>query len=103
MDIGRIEAAEASLNAFIEKRAREAKDGHSRVNAEAAAERMAAENRERRYREAVLHQRLEFHEEQIHRHTATFERLIRRHKSGLRLVEEALGLSITKETKGDAA
>ncbi len=93
MDLGRVEAIEADLDRFIERRAREAKDGHSRVNAEAAAERMAAESRNRRYRQAVLHQRLQFHEEQIHRHTATFERLIRRHKSGLRLVEEALGIA----------
>ncbi len=34
-DVGQIEAAEASLNAFIEKRARGAKSGRGRANEEA--------------------------------------------------------------------
>ncbi len=40
-----------------------------------------------------LLQRLDYHRSQLEAHTATFERLIRRHKSGLRLVEEALGIA----------
>ncbi len=35
MDIGRVEAVEADLNRFIERRAREAKDGRSTANEEA--------------------------------------------------------------------
>ncbi|MDP9487919.1 MAG: hypothetical protein M3Q49_19370 [Actinomycetota bacterium] len=41
MDIGRIEAAEASLNAFIEKRARGAKSGRDHANEEAERQRAA--------------------------------------------------------------
>jgi hypothetical protein len=34
IDVASIEAAEASIDAFIERRARNAKDGHSTANAE---------------------------------------------------------------------
>ncbi len=90
-DVASAEAIEAELDRFIERRAREAKDGHSRVNAEAAAERMAAASRARRYREAVLWQRLDYHRQQLDSHTRTFSRLLERHKGALRLVEAELG------------
>ncbi len=98
-EVAKVEAAEASIDAFIERRAHDM----SSANAEAALDRAQAESRRRRYREAVLRQRLEFHEEQLVRHTRTFERLLDRHRSGLRLCEEALGLPISEQTKGDAA
>ncbi len=98
-DVVRGEMAEKELDAFIERRAKQ----NDKANAEAAAERMASASRNRRYRQAVLHQRLQFHEEQIHRHTATFERLIRRHRVGLRLCQEALGLLITNDEGENAA
>ena len=53
-----------------------------------------------RHREAALRQRLEWHEEQLVRHTRTFEELLRRHRVGLRLCEEALGIA---GKEGDAA
>ena len=46
-----------------------------------------------RHREAALRQRLEWHEQQLERHAATFEELLRRHRVGIRLVEQALGMS----------
>ncbi len=36
MDVGRIEKIEADLDSFIERRARDSKDGRSRANAEEA-------------------------------------------------------------------
>ncbi len=39
MDLGRVEAIEADLDRFIERRAREARDGRSRANEEAAHQR----------------------------------------------------------------
>ncbi len=92
-DVASAEAIEAELDRFIERRAREAKDGHSRVNAEAAAERMATASRARRYREALLWQRLNFHRQQLEAHTRTFSRLLERHKGALRLVEAELGIT----------
>ncbi len=92
-EVANIEKVEADLDRFIERRAREAKDGHSRVNAEAAAERMAAESRARRYREALLRQKLDYHRQQLEAHTRTFSRLLERHKGALRLVEAELGIT----------
>ncbi len=92
-DVASAEAIEADLDRFIERRAREAKDGHSRVNAEAAAERMAGASRARRYREALLRQKLDYHRQQLEAHTRTFTRLLERHKGALRLVEAELGIT----------
>ena len=53
-----------------------------------------------RHREERLRERLRYHEAMLVRHTRTFEELLRRHRVGLRLCEQALG--ITNE-EGDAA
>ena len=43
-----------------------------------------------------LHDRLAWHRAQLERHTATFEKLLRRHRVGLRLCEEALGITTSE-------
>ncbi len=99
MDVARIEKAEAELSAFIDRRATQ----RDKANAEADLWAMSERRHRARLREERLRDRLAWHEEQLVRHTKTFEELMRRHRVGLRLCEEALGLSITEETKGDAA
>lgn len=91
------EAIESDLNKLIERRANDT----SRANAEDAAERLAARSRARRYREAVLLQKLDYHRAQLESHTRTFTRLLDRHKGALRLVEAELG--ITTNEGEDAA
>lgn len=49
-----------------------------------------------RHREAALRQRLAYHEEQLVRHTRTFEDLLRRHRCGIRLVQRELGITTTE-------
>ncbi len=88
-DVARTEAIEADLDRLIERRAKH----NEKANAEAAAERMAAASRARRYREAVLWQRLDYHRQQLDSHTRTFSRLLERHKGALRLVEAELGIT----------
>jgi hypothetical protein len=100
VDVGNVEKVEADLNRFIERRAREAKSGRDRVNDEAAWDRLRTEGRNRSYREAVLRQRLAYHEEQLARHTATFNRLIHKHRVGLHLCRQELGI---ESKEGDAA
>ncbi|MDP9481579.1 MAG: hypothetical protein M3R38_38940, partial [Actinomycetota bacterium] len=84
-----IEKVEAELNGFIERRAK----GSEQANTAAALERLQEERRQRRYREAVLRQRLDFHRQQLESHTRTFSRLLERHKGALRLVEAELGIT----------
>lgn len=91
------ELVEGDLDRLIERRANDM----NRANAEDAAEKLAARSRARRYREAVLWQKLEFHRLQLEAHSRTFSRLIDRHKGALRLVEAELG--ITTNEGEDAA
>ncbi len=88
-EVLRGEVVEGDIDRLIERR----DDGTNRANAEAAAERMAAASRARRYRDAVLWQRLDFHRQQLEAHTRTFSRLLERHKGALRLVERELGIN----------
>lgn len=92
-EVANLERIESDLDRLIERRATDT----NRANAEALAEKLARESRERKYREAVLWQRLDFHREQLVRHTRTFERLLERHKGALRLVETELGIPTTEE------
>ncbi len=96
-EVLRGELVEGDLDRLIERRATHM----NRANAEDAAEKLAARSRARRYREAVLWQKLDFHRAQLESHTATFSKLLDRHRTGLRLCEEALG--IDHQTEGDAA
>ena len=88
-EVTNIEKVEADLNRFIERRAK----GADHANEAAALERLQAESRARRYREAVLWQKLDFHRLQLETHTRTFTRLLERHKGALRLVEAELGIT----------
>ncbi len=97
-EMASLERIESDLDRLIERRA----DGTNRANAEAAAERLAADRRARRYREAVLRQKLDYHRGQLEAHTRTFSRLLERHKGALRLVEAELGITTADEGE-DAA
>ncbi len=92
-EVLRGEIVEGDLDRLIERR----NDGTNRANAEAALERAQAERRNRRYRDAVLWQRLDFHRQQLEAHTRTFTRLLERHKGALRIVEAELGITTTEE------
>ncbi|MDP9485583.1 MAG: hypothetical protein M3Q49_07305 [Actinomycetota bacterium] len=83
------EIVESDLNRLIERRAK----GSEQANEAAALERLQAESRERRYREAVLRQKLDYHRGQLEAHTRTFTRLLERHRGALRLVEAELGIT----------
>ncbi len=97
-EVLRGEAIESDLNKLIERRANDM----NRANAEDAAEKLAARSRARRYREAVLWQKLDFHRAQLESHSATFSKLIDRHRTGLRLCEEALGIDHEHDEEGAA-
>lgn len=96
-EVQRGEQVERDLDRLISRRA----EGTGHANAAAALERAQAESRARRYREAVLFQKLDHHRAMLDAHTRTFSRLLERHKGALRLCEEALGIDTT--TEGDAA
>jgi hypothetical protein len=98
-EVASVEKIEAGLNELIERRARGAKTGRERANAEADWDRMRAESRARRYRQAVLQQRADFHAAQIANHTETFTRLLERHTRALRACEEELGITTDEERK----
>lgn len=96
-DVTRGEIAEQQITAFIERRALKMNPEQRRVE-EDWMESTRAHNA--RLRTERLWQRLHFHQAQLEAHTRTFEALLRRHRVGLRAVEEALGIA-AKE--GDAA
>ncbi len=89
LDVAKVEKVEAELSAFIDRRATQ----RDKANAEADLWAMSERRHRARLREAALRQRLAYHEEQLVRHTRTFEELLRRHKSGLRLVQRELGIA----------
>ncbi len=89
LDVARVEKVEGDLNALIKRRATQ----RDKANAEADLWAMSERRHRARLREAALRQRLAYHEEQLVRHTRTFEELLRRHKSGLRLVQRELGIA----------
>lgn len=96
-EVARGEIVEGDLDRLIERRAK----GADHANEAAALERLQAQSRARRYREAVLRQKVEFHRQQLDSHTRTFSRLLERHKGALRLCEQQLGIDTTNE--GDDA
>ncbi|MDP9458161.1 MAG: hypothetical protein M3Q60_20845 [Actinomycetota bacterium] len=98
MDVAKIEKAEAELNAFITKRATQ----RDKANAEADLWAMSERRHRARLREAALRQRLAYHEAMLRAHSENFEELMKRHRVGLRLCEEALGLPISEKTGGAA-
>ncbi len=96
-EVASIEKVEAELNGFIERRAKQ----NGRANAEEMAWKESTRKHNDKLRTERLWDRLDYHRRQLEAHTRTFERLIRRHKSGLRLVERELG--ITTNEGEDAA
>ncbi len=95
-EVLRGEIVEGDLDRLIERRALKMNPEQQRIE-DGWVESTRKYNA--RHREQRLWERLDYHRSQLEAHTATFERLIMRHKSGLRLVEEALGI----ESKGDSA
>ncbi len=89
-EVLRGEIVEGDLDRLIERRAR----GNAAENAREELWKASVRRHHNRLRDERLWARLDYHRRQLEAHTATFERLIRRHKSGLRLVEEALGIAV---------
>ena len=84
-----IEAAEASIDAFIGRRAR----ANDAENAREMMWKASVRKHHERLRQERLWGLLAYHRQQIEAHTATFEALLKRHRVGLRVVEEALGIA----------
>lgn len=89
-DVVRGEMAEKELDAFIERRALKMDPEQRRIE-DGWAESTRQYNA--RYREECLYQRLRYHEAMLESHTRNFEEILRRHRVGLRLCEEALGIA----------
>ncbi len=88
-EVASIEAAESQLNAFIERRAQ----GNAAENVREMMWKASVRRHHDRLRKERLLDRLAYHEEQLVRHTKTFEALLKKHRVGIRLVEEALGIA----------
>ena len=95
-EVASVEKVEAELSAFIDRQAKGNAADNDREELWKSSVRKyhACLNRER------LLERLGWHQAQLERHTATFEALLRRHRVGLRVCEEALGIPTSEE--GDA-
>jgi hypothetical protein len=98
-EVAGIEKVEAEISAFIDRRAVQSEAENAREMMWKASVRKHHD----KLRTERLHDRLAWHSAMIESHTRTFEALLRRHRVGLRLCEEALGLPISEETKGEAA
>ncbi len=88
-EVASIEKVEAELNGFIERRAK----GNAAENAREMMWKASVRKHHAKLDRERLLDRLAYHEEQLVRHTRTFEELLRRHRVGLRLCEEALGIA----------
>ncbi len=93
-EVASIEAAESQLNAFIERRAK----GNAAENAREMMWKASVRRHHNKLRTERLYDRLAYHEEQLVRHTKTFEALLKKHRVGIRLVEEALGITNEERT-----
>ncbi len=98
-EVASIEKVEAELNGFIERRAK----GNAAENAREMMWKASVRRHHAKLDRERLLGRLAYHEEMLRSHSETFEALLKKHRVGIRLVEEALGLPISEETKGDAA
>ncbi|MDP9484535.1 MAG: hypothetical protein M3Q49_01865 [Actinomycetota bacterium] len=87
-EVANVEAVEADLNRFIERRARH----NDEANAAEMMWKASARKHNDRLRTERLHDRLAWHRAMIDSHSRTFEALLRRHRVGLKLCEEALGI-----------
>ncbi len=89
LDVAKVEQIEGDLNALIERRATQ----RDKANAEADLWAMSERRHHARLREERLRDRLAYHRAMLEAHTRNFEELLRRHRVGLRLCEEALGIA----------
>ncbi len=89
LDVAKVEKVEAELNAFITKRATQ----RDKANAEADLWAMSERRHHARLREERLRERLAYHQAMLRAHSENFEEILRRHRVGLRLCEEALGMA----------
>ncbi len=82
-------SAEAQLNARIERRATQ----NAAENAREELWRASVRRHHDKLRTERLLQRLDYHRMMLESHARNFEELMRRHRVGLRLCEEALGIA----------
>ena len=92
MDAARIEAVEADIDRFIGRRATQ-----TEVNAEEMMWKDSVRKYRARHREDRLRERLRYHEAMLESHTRNFEEILRRHRVGLKLCEEALGIDTDRK------
>ncbi len=88
-EVANVEAVEADLNRFIERRARH----NDEANAAEMMWKASARKHNDRLRTERLHDRLAWHQAMLEAHTKNYEEILRRHRVGLRLCEEALGIA----------
>ncbi len=93
MDVAKVEAVEADLNRFIERRARH----NNEANTAEMMWKASARKHHDKLRTERLLQRLDYHRMMLESHTRNFEELMRRHRVGLQLCEEALGIAAGPE------
>ncbi len=89
LDVARVEKIEGDLNALIERRATQ----RDKANAEADLWAMSERRHYARLREERLRERLAYHTGMIRAHSETFDALLKKHRVGIRLCEEALGIA----------
>ncbi len=94
-EVASIEKVEAELNGFIERRAKQ--------NEKANAEEMVWKASVRKYHAKLdterLWERHGYHRAMLEAHSRNYEALLKRHRVGLQLCEEALGI----DSKGGTA
>ncbi len=87
--VGSIEAAEASIDAFIQRRAK----GNAAENAREMMWKASVRKHHAKLDRERLLDRLAYHEEMLRSHSETFEALLKKHRVGIRLVEAELGIT----------
>ncbi len=90
LDVAKVEKIEGDLNALIERRATQ----RDKANAEADLWAMSERRHRARLREERLRERLAYHQAMLRAHSENFQEILRRHRVGLRLCEEALGIAV---------
>ncbi len=92
-EVTSIEKVEAELSAFIDSRAKH----NDKANAEEMVWKASVRKHHDKLRTERLLDRLTWHRAMLEAHTRNFEELMRRHRVGLRLCEEALGIAASDE------
>ena len=98
-EMASVEKIESDLDRLIERRAKQ----NEAENAREMMWKASVRKYHARLETERLWERLSWHRAMLEAHSRNFEELMRRHRVGIRLVEEALGLPISEEAKGDAA